>query len=73
VWSMFPMINAGPRLTWTNFNQLKEKIPLLQLKLRLPYRALQVLAVLSTSARRASAECGVDIYVALVVGACVRR
>jgi hypothetical protein len=37
---------AGRRLTWTDFNQLKEKIPLLRPKLRLPYRALQALAVL---------------------------
>ena len=37
---------AGRRLTWTDFCQLKEKIPLLRPKLRLPYRALQALAVL---------------------------
>jgi hypothetical protein len=35
---------AGHRLTWTDYNQLKEKIPLLQPKL--PHRALQALAVL---------------------------
>jgi len=37
---------AGRRLKWTDFRQLKEKIPLLRPKLRLPYRALQALAVL---------------------------
>jgi RNA-directed DNA polymerase len=37
---------AARRLTWTDFNQLKEKIPLLRPKLRLPYKALQALAVL---------------------------
>jgi RNA-directed DNA polymerase len=36
---------AGRRLTWADFHQLKEKIPLLRPKLRLPY-ALQALAVL---------------------------
>jgi hypothetical protein len=37
---------AARRLTWTDFNQLKEKIPLLRPKLRLPFKALQALAVL---------------------------
>ena len=37
---------AGERLTWTDYHQLKEKIPLLRPKLRWPYRALQALAVL---------------------------
>lgn len=37
---------AGRRLTWSDYNQLKEKIPLLRPKLRLPHRALQALAVL---------------------------
>ena len=37
---------AGRRFSWTDFHQLKEKIPLLRPKLRLPYRALQALAVL---------------------------
>jgi RNA-directed DNA polymerase len=37
---------AGGRLTWADFHQLKEKIPLLRPKLRLPYQALQALAVL---------------------------
>jgi hypothetical protein len=37
---------ASRHLTWIDLNQLKEKIPLLQPKLRLPYRALQALAVL---------------------------
>ena len=37
---------AGQRLTWSEFHQLREKIPLLRPKLRLPYRALQALAVL---------------------------
>jgi group II intron reverse transcriptase/maturase len=37
---------AGEHLTWTDYHQLKEKIPLLRPKLRLPYRALQALAVL---------------------------
>jgi RNA-directed DNA polymerase len=36
----------GRRLTWTDFHQIKERTPLLQPKLRLPYRALQALAVL---------------------------
>jgi RNA-directed DNA polymerase len=36
----------GRRLTWADFNQIKEKIPLLQPKLRLPHKALQALAVL---------------------------
>lgn len=37
---------AGRRFSWTDFHQLKEKISLLRPKLRLPYRALQALAVL---------------------------
>jgi RNA-directed DNA polymerase len=37
---------AGRRLTWADFNQLKERIPLLRPKLYLPYQALQALAVL---------------------------
>ena len=37
---------AGRRLTWDAFNQIKERTPLLTPKLRLPYRELQVLAVL---------------------------
>jgi RNA-directed DNA polymerase len=37
---------AGRRLTWDVFNQIKERIPLLKPKLRLPYGKLQVLAVL---------------------------
>jgi RNA-directed DNA polymerase len=37
---------AGRHLTWVNFNQLKERTPLLRPKLHLPYRALQALAVL---------------------------
>jgi hypothetical protein len=37
---------AGRQLTWVDFNQLKEKTPLLRPKLPLPYQALQVLAVL---------------------------
>jgi RNA-directed DNA polymerase len=32
--------------TWVDFNRLKERVPLLRPKLRLPYRALQALAVL---------------------------
>lgn len=37
---------AGHRLTWDAFNQIKERTPLLQPKLRLPYSELQALAVL---------------------------
>jgi hypothetical protein len=37
---------AGHRLTWDAFNQVKERTPLLQPKLRLPYSELQALAVL---------------------------
>jgi len=37
---------AGRHFTWADFNRLKERIPLLQPKLRLPYRALRALAVL---------------------------
>jgi hypothetical protein len=37
---------AGSRLTWEAFNQIKQRIPLLRPKLRLPYRELQALAVL---------------------------
>ncbi|MER9546721.1 group II intron reverse transcriptase/maturase [Mesorhizobium sp. M0437] len=36
----------GGRLTWDTFNQIKERNPILRPKLRLPYRALQALAVL---------------------------
>jgi RNA-directed DNA polymerase len=37
---------AGRQLTWVDFNQLKERTPLLRPKPPLPYQALQVLAVL---------------------------
>jgi hypothetical protein len=37
---------AGSRLTWDMFHQIKERTPLLKPRLRLPYRALQALAVL---------------------------
>ena len=37
---------AAGRLTWDAFNQIKQRTPLLQPKLRLPYRELQALAVL---------------------------
>jgi RNA-directed DNA polymerase len=37
---------AGRCLTWDAFNQIKERIPLLKPKLRLPYGKLQALAVL---------------------------
>jgi group II intron reverse transcriptase/maturase len=37
---------AGRHFTWADFGRLKERVPLLQPKLRLPYRALQALAVL---------------------------
>jgi RNA-directed DNA polymerase len=37
---------AGRHFTWADFNRLKERVPLLRPKLRLPYRALQALAVL---------------------------
>jgi RNA-directed DNA polymerase len=37
---------AGRHLTWAAFNRLKERIPLLRPRLRLPYRALQALVVL---------------------------
>jgi RNA-directed DNA polymerase len=37
---------AGHRLTWEVFHRIKERTPLLQPKLRLPYRELQTLAVL---------------------------
>jgi hypothetical protein len=33
-------------MTWDTFNQIKKRTPLLQPKLRLPYRELQALAVL---------------------------
>ncbi len=36
----------GGRLNWDTFNQIKERNPLLRPKLRLPYRKLQMLAVL---------------------------
>jgi hypothetical protein len=35
---------AGRGLTWDVFHQIKERTPLLQPKLRLPYRKLQALA-----------------------------
>ena len=37
---------AGSHLTWDAFNQIKQRIPLLRPKLRLPYREMQALAVL---------------------------
>src|SRR3954452_11115094 len=37
---------AGRHLTWAAFNRLKERVPLLRPRLRLPYRALQALVVL---------------------------
>src|SRR4051812_37252580 len=37
---------AGRNLTWAAFNRLKERVPLLRPRLRLPYRALQALVVL---------------------------
>jgi hypothetical protein len=37
---------AGSGLTWDMFHQIKERTPLLKPKLRLPYWALQALAVL---------------------------
>jgi hypothetical protein len=37
---------AGRHFTWAEFNQLKERTPLLRPKLRLPYQALQAFAVL---------------------------
>ena len=37
---------AGRHLTWAVFNRLKERVPLLRPRLRLPYRALQALVVL---------------------------
>ena len=37
---------AGRHFTWADFNRVKERVSLLQPKLRLPYRALQALAVL---------------------------
>jgi hypothetical protein len=37
---------AGRHLTWIDFNQIKERTPLLRPKLALPYQALQALAVL---------------------------
>jgi RNA-directed DNA polymerase len=36
----------GGRLNWDEFNQIKERNPLLRPKLRLPHRELQALAVL---------------------------
>ncbi|MCK3781292.1 hypothetical protein MZK49_32235 [Ensifer sesbaniae] len=36
----------GGHLTWDAFQQIKERTPLQQPKLRLPYRALRALAVL---------------------------
>jgi hypothetical protein len=37
---------TGRRLTWEKYHQVKARTPLLQPKLRLPYQALQALAVL---------------------------
>jgi RNA-directed DNA polymerase len=37
---------AGGRLNWDKFHHIKERTPLLKPKLRLPYAALQALAVL---------------------------
>ena len=37
---------AGAHLSWEDFNQIKQRTPLLRPKLRLPYRELQQLAVL---------------------------
>src|SRR5215472_5373298 len=37
---------AGRHLTWAAFTRLKERVPLLRPRLRLPYRALQALVVL---------------------------
>jgi len=37
---------AGEDLTWDDFNQIKQRTPLLRPTLRLPYRELQALAVL---------------------------
>ena len=37
---------AGAHLSWEDFNQIKQRTPLLRPKLRLPYRELQALAVL---------------------------
>jgi group II intron reverse transcriptase/maturase len=37
---------AGGRLNWDKFHQIKDRTPLLKPKLRLPYSALQALAVL---------------------------
>ena len=37
---------AGRHFTWAVFNRLIERVPLLRPQLRLPYRALQALAVL---------------------------
>jgi len=37
---------AGRALSWSMFNQIKERTPLLKPKLRLPYAELQALAVL---------------------------
>ena len=37
---------AGRHLTWAAFSRLKERVPLLRPRLRLPYRALQALVVL---------------------------
>ena len=39
-------LNDTRHFTWADFNRLKERVPLLRPKLRLPYRALQALAVL---------------------------
>jgi RNA-directed DNA polymerase len=36
----------GGHLTWDDFNQIKERTPIVRPKLRLPYRALHALAVL---------------------------
>jgi hypothetical protein len=37
---------AGSRMTWDIFNQIKQQVPLLRPKLRLPYREVQAHAVL---------------------------
>src|SRR3954447_13307972 len=38
---------AGRHLTWAAFNRLKERVPLLRPRLRLPYRALQALSAVN--------------------------
>jgi len=49
--------SAGAHLTWDAFHQIKERMPLQQPKLQLPYRALQALAVQLLINRR-RAWCG---------------